>query len=196
MSTNLKIGLFPFGGKENPYTTMIADAIKSQGNDPCPLYDTKFFPIRRACTSGVDLIHLFWPSNFYHSSTWLGTIIKRIMFADGLRCFRKIPLIYSADNLYPHDADSSDFEIKQIQKIVNQADGIIVASNKAREIFPEIYQVKPTTKFFVVPHCNYIGKYPDTITIEQARAQLGIGLNEKVMLSLGRINRVQRPEFA
>ena len=189
MSEQKKIGLFPFGGNENPYTNMIAHAIKLGGNRAIPLHDTKFFPIRRACASGVDLIHMFWPSNFYHSSTCLGTIIKRIMFADGLRCLRKIPLIYSADNLYPHDAESSDFEIKQIQKIVNLADGIVVASNKAREIFSEVYQVKPTTKFFVVPHCNYIGKYPDTITREQARAQLGIEFNEKVMLSLGRINR-------
>ena len=189
MTPKFKIGLFPFGGKENPYTKMVADAVEQGGNSPLPLQDTKFFPIRRACQSGVDLIHMFWPSNFYHSSTWFGTLIKRIMFADGLKCFSRIPLIYSADNLYPHDADSPDFEKSQIQKIVNQADGIIVASKAAREIFSKSYQIPEATKFFIVPHCNYIGKYKDTIGRDQARIKLGIGPQEKVMLSLGRINK-------
>lgn len=189
MTTKYKIGLFPFGGKENPYTKMVADAVVQGGNSPLPLQDTKFFPIRRACQSGVDLIHMFWPSNFYHSSTWFGTLIKRIMFADGLKCLSRIPLIYSADNLYPHDADSPDFEKSQIQKIVNQADGIIVASKAAREIFSQSYKISETTKFFIVPHCNYIGKYKDTISRDQARVKLGIAPQEKVMLSLGRINK-------
>ena len=189
MSSKYKIGLFPFGGKENPYTKMVADAVEQGGNSSLPLQDTKFFPIRRACQSGVDLIHMFWPSNFYHSSTWLGTLLKRVMFADGLRCLKKIPLIYSADNLYPHDADSPDFEKSQIQKIVNQANGIIVASKAAQEIFSKSYHIPGTTKFFVVPHCNYIGKYKDTISRDEARVKLGIGSHEKVMLSLGRINK-------
>jgi len=189
MTTKLKIGLFPFGGKENPYTNMVADAVEQGGNIAVPLKDIKFFPIRRACKSGVDLIHMFWPSNFYHSSTWFGTLIKRIMFADGLNCLSRIPLIYSADNLYPHDADSPDFEKNQIQKIVNRADGIIVASKAAQEIFSKFYQIPEATKFFIVPHCNYIGKYKDTISRSQARAALGISPQEKVMLSLGRINK-------
>jgi len=189
MHSNFKIGLFPFGGKENPYTKMVADAVEQGGNSPLPLQDTKFFPIRRACQSGVDLIHMFWPSNFYHSSTWFGTLIKRIMFADGLNCLSRIPLIYSADNLYPHDAASPDFEKSQIQKIVNQADGIIVASKAAQEIFSKSYKIPDTTKFFIVPHCNYIGKYKDTISRDQARLKLGIAPQEKVMLSLGRINK-------
>ena len=189
MNSKLKIGLFPFGGKENPYTKMVADAAELGGNIAIPLQDTKFFPIRQACQSGVDIIHMFWPSNFYHSSTWFGTLAKRLMFADGLRCLKRIPLIYSADNLYPHDAHSPDFEKKQIQKIVNEADGIIVASNAAKEIFSKFYQIPEKTKFFIVPHCNYIGKYKDTISREQARMKLGIGPQEKVMLSLGRINK-------
>jgi glycosyltransferase involved in cell wall biosynthesis len=189
MTTKFKIGLFPFGGKENPYTKMIADTVAQGGNSPLPLQDTKFFPIRRACQSGVDLIHMFWPSNFYHSSTWFGTMIKRVMFADGLNCLSRLPLIYSADNLYPHDAESPDFEKSQIQKIVNKADGIIVASEAAQEIFSKAYRIPETTKFFIVPHCNYIGKYKDTISRDQARLKLGIAPQEKVMLSLGRINK-------
>jgi len=189
MNSKFKIGLFPFGGKENPYTKMVADAVEQGGNLPVPLLDTKFFPIRRACQSGVDLIHMFWPSNFYHSSTWFGTLVKRLMFADGLNCLSRIPFIYSADNLYPHDADSPDFEKSQIQKIVNQADGIVVATKVAQEIFSKSYQIPEGTKFFIVPHCNYIGKYKDTISRDQARIKLAIGPQEKVMLSLGRINK-------
>lgn len=189
MKPKIKIGLLPFGGKENPYTNMVAEAVEQGGNTAVPLQDTKFFPIRRACKSGVDLIHMFWPSNFYHSSTVLGTWLKRIMFADGLRCLKRLPLIYSADNLYPHDALSVDFEKKQIQKIVNIAGGIIVASNAAKEIFSKNYSIPKKTKFFIVPHCNYIGKYKDTITRNEARIKLGIGQQEKVMLSLGRINK-------
>lgn len=184
-----KIGLFPFGKGGNPYTQMVAEGVAEAGYQAVPLQDTKFFPIRKACQSGVDLVHMFWPSNFYHSSTQLGTWTKRLMFSDGINCLRRTPFIYSADNLYPHDADSSDFEITQIQKLINVADGIIVASNSAESIFRKTYQVPTSAIVQVVPHCNYIGKYPDKITKTEARIKLGLHPHEKVLLSLGRINR-------
>lgn len=185
--TMREIGIFPFGGLGNPYTEMLAEGISAAGYAPRPLQDTKFFPLRRAVRSGVDALHLLWPGNLYHSSTNVGTLLKRLMFADGLRCLGDFPASYSADNLYPHDARDAAHEIRMVQAIVDNVRAVTVASSSAEALFRCTYRVPATTRLFQVPHRHYIGKYPDLVTKEHARAHLSLPASAKVVLSLGRI---------
>lgn len=182
-----KIGIFPFGGAGNPYTEMLEAGISSAGYDTARLQDAKLFPLRRAASSGVDALHLLWPGNLYSSSTRLGTWLKTAMFIDGLTCLRRIPAVYSADNLYSHDASDTQREIRMIQKIVNCVKGVTVASSAAEELFRKTYQLPEQAKIFCVPHRNYIGKYPDDISKAEARIKLGLPSSAPVVLSLGRI---------
>ncbi len=181
------IGLFPFGGPGNPYTEMLAEAVAAAGFAPRRLQDTKFFPLRRAMASGVDALHLLWPGNLYHSSTCAGTLAKRLMFADGLRRLGRFPASYSADNLYPHDAPDAAHEIRMVQRIIDNVRAVTVATAAAERLFRSTYRVGPRTRIFQVPHCHYIGRYPDGIRRPEARSRLGLPEDARVVLSLGRI---------
>lgn len=181
------IGLFPFGGPTNFYPQMIADCLGLAGYKAVPLQDTRFFPLRRAAHSGVDALHLLWPGNLYHSSTVVGTWIKRAMFHDGLCCLNRTPAVYSADNLYAHDVDDVQRELVMVQQIVNKVRAVTVASSAAENCFREAYKVTDKTKIFRVPHRHYIGKYPDTVSKAEARARLSLPPSAPIVLSLGRI---------
>lgn len=181
------VGIFPFGGPGNPYTEMLSQGLSDAGYLPRKLQDTKYFPLRRAAHSGVDALHLLWPGNLYHSSTRVGTWLKRLMFRDGLCCLSRLPAVYSADNLYSHDAADEAFEIRMIQRIVDRVRGVTVASARAEHMFRSTYKIPAGCRIFQVPHRHYIGKYADTVSKSEARTRLGLPQSSPVVLSLGRI---------
>jgi glycosyltransferase involved in cell wall biosynthesis len=109
------------------------------------------------------------------------------MFIDGLACLRHMPAVYSADNLYSHDALDTQREIRMIQKIISRVRGVTVASSAAEKLFRDTYQLPEQAEIFCVPHRNYIGKYPDDISKAEARSALGLPSSAPVVLSLGRI---------
>jgi glycosyltransferase involved in cell wall biosynthesis len=181
------IGLFPFGGPGNPYTEMLAEGIGRAGYGVKKIQDTKVFPLRRAVRSGVDALHILWPGNLYHSSTRLGTWVKEMMFADGIRCLASFPSSYSADNLYPHNAVDVGHEIRMVQKILDKVRAISVASAEGERLLRSTYRIGDHTRIFQIPHRNYIGQYPDNVSKAEARVKLGLPPACPVVLSLGRI---------
>ena len=184
---SLKVGLFPFGGKLNPYTTLIGQCLDHAGVKWEPIQDTKVFPIRRAVGHPIDVLQMYWPGNLYHSSTRLGTWAKRIMFADGLRCLRKLTFVYSVENLLPHDSANESLDKAFVQRIVDHVDGLIVMSEASKRIFAETYRVPSHVVWGHIPHCNYVEWYPNKVSREEARVRLGLEPGQRVLLSLGRI---------
>lgn len=185
--TRLRVGLFPFGGQQNPYTTLIGRCLDRAGIRWQPIQDTKYFPIRRAVAQPVHILQMYWPGNFYHSSTRLGTLVKRLMFADGLRCLRRLAFAYSVENLHPHDSPDAAVDQAYTQRILNRADGLIVMAETSRRILTETYQVPAGVVWGHVPHCNYIEWYPNQVSRAEARARLEVSPRQRVLLSLGRI---------
>lgn len=184
---HLRVGLFPFGGKQNPYTTLIGQCLDRAGIRYVSIQDTKYFPIRRAVAQDVHVLQMYWPGNFYHSSTRLGTWLKRVMFADGMRCLRRVAFVYSVENLHPHDSRDESLDKSYVQRLVNEVDGLIVMADTSRRIFAETYRIPDRVVWGHVPHCNYIDCYPNTVSRAGARAQLGLRDDQRVLLSLGRI---------
>jgi glycosyltransferase involved in cell wall biosynthesis len=65
---------------------------------------------------------------------------------------------------------------------------MIVHSHYAQEKTVETYRLgRNAKKIRVIPHGNYIGNYPNTLTNEQARNKLGVSYEKKVFLFLGQI---------
>lgn len=183
----INVGMFPFGGNQNPYTRLIKDSIELTGARVTPLMDNRIFPLRRACHSGVDLLQMYWPGNLYISTNKFRTFIKSVMFWDGLMCMSDLPCFYSVENLVPHDITAGIDHFAMTQRIISRCRGFIAMSDSAGKIFKNHYKLPPTAKVHIVPHRNYLDVYPNQINRDEARAILNIPLNAKVILSLGRI---------
>jgi len=185
--TQINVGMFPFGGNQNPYTRLIKDSIELTGAKVTPLMDNRIFPLRRACHSGVDILQMYWPGNLYISTSKFRTFLKTMMFWDGLMCMSDLPCFYSVENLVPHDITVGIDHYAMTQRIINRCRGFIAMSDSAGKIFKNHYKLPTNARVHIVPHRNYLDVYPDQITREEARVILNIPSSAKVILSLGRI---------
>lgn len=183
----MRVGLFPFGGVANPYTTLIGRCLDMAAISWKPIQDTKWFPVQRALRQGIDILQMYWPSNLYKSSTWLGTMAKRLMFFDGLRRLENFPFVHSVDNLWPHDSKDESYDRAVTQKLLSYADGLIVTVPAAKDILLQTYRLPADVVWGYIPHCNYMDWYPNCISKGAARDLLGLQSARSVLLALGRI---------
>ncbi len=183
----MKVGYFPFKPGGNPYQSLFAEAIEQAGYELQCIPPYKLFPVQKAVFSKVDLLQLDWPHDWYRGKNVFTSLIKHVMYLDGIRRLRSVPVVWTAHNLIAHDAENVDFERRMIQKLINVADGIIVMSNLAESQLKETYEVSSNTHVKVIPHGHYIDVYRNNIERHAARERLGVAKDEKVVLSFGRI---------
>jgi glycosyltransferase involved in cell wall biosynthesis len=110
------------------------------------------------------------------------------MFGIDVKSLRRKKIVFSAENLYPHDSKQVTADIAYTQKILNYTDGVIFTSEAAREVYEGVYKLPTGAVRAVVPHIHYIEQYPDQVTREEARRHLSLPSGKKVILSLGRMH--------
>jgi glycosyltransferase involved in cell wall biosynthesis len=183
----LKVGYFPFNPGCNPYQHLFASALEQAGLTVTRIPPRKLFPLQSAASYDIDLLQLDWPHDWYQGRNAWTRLLKQLMYRDGLRRLRRIPVVWTAHNLQAHDAADADHERRMIQALVDVCDGIIVLSNAAAELLRQEYRLAPKTQVQVVHHGHYMDAYPNTISREAARARLALPDQSRVVLSLGRL---------
>lgn len=184
--SHLTVGHFPYDPGFNPYQRLFADALKAAGLNVLRIPNRKFFPIQRALSQPIDLMHMDWPESFYDGRNWLATRVKRAMYFGGLRKLKRFPLVWTVHNLVRHDRGGRE-DIEMVQRLVDCCDGIMVMSKAVEALFRETYRVSDRTRVVVVPHGHYIDAYPNTVSSERARELLKISVGSRVVLHFGRL---------
>ncbi len=183
----MRIGYFAYKPGGNPYQALFANAIESEGNSIIRIPPRKAFPLNYALSHQMDLLQLDWPHDWYEGRNGFTRAVKRIMYEIGLAKLAKQPSVWTAHNLVAHDTHHVEYDRNMIQKLIDVSDGIIVMSEQARIELQSLYKIPHRAVLKVIPHGNYIGVYPNTITRDCARQKLKIELSTKVVLSLGRL---------
>ena len=137
---------------------------------------------------GYRIFHLHWHT-FYLDATYHIPGRKLISFANTLLCLGMIKLlgyklVWTVHNVLPHEPQTSSdrFITRFTARIASQT---IVHSAHTIEEMQE--QGATTGKTVIIPHGNYDGVYPRSLSREQARAKLGIKPHEKVVLFFGNL---------
>jgi len=143
---------------------------------------------------GYKVFHIHW-TYFFKIPKFDFAIFKIIMqyYCIIAMYFIKIlgyKLIWTVHETIPHDA-LTDKDVARSKKVSRQlsrvADAKIIHSklviNEMKEANLDIRNT------FIIPHGNYIGVYPDSITPTRARKKLGISTNEVVILFFGLIRQ-------
>lgn len=187
MNRRVRAGYFAYNPGINPYQSLFANAVESAGVGVVRLAPGKIRPISRALGSQIDLLHMDWPDDLYMGRNWLTKTVKRAMYRADLQKLREFPFIWTAHDIVPHDAKSRDDQIAQLQMLVDCCDAVIVLSHASRRDFLAAYRVRESVPVEMIPHGHYIDVYPNVIDRSEARRQLMIPGNARVVLSLGRL---------
>lgn len=159
-------------------------------------HDEKLFWNRQG---DFDVVHLHFPEymTFQHEEHYVSGL-QDSLIAETSDCLQwwsqRAKVIITRHVLLPHDALEDPQWEKMYETVYRCCDGVVhfasasVEEFKKRYSATEFYHGPP--KHFVIPHHNY-ATLPNTISRDQARAQLGIPPDRKVMLVFGAIRNQQ-----
>jgi glycosyltransferase involved in cell wall biosynthesis len=132
-----------------------------------------------------DVLHVNWLHPFYWSDD-LGSSEKRLNhFVDNVYYARSLGyrIVWTLHNLYPHERPYPDLDQLARQAMCEVSDAVVAhchyAADRARELFHLDDRLR------VIPHGNYIDAYPNTISKEDAREELGLPPGAFVYLFFG-----------
>jgi beta-1,4-mannosyltransferase len=176
--------IFPDNGPKisNPYCDLLYGNMEQLGAS------TQGFTPLRALFGKYEILHLHWPEYYLAQSPG-----KAVVGAAGLLLtimwmrLRGTRVIWTAHNLHSHKLLYPKTERWFWKRLTPMLDGFIALTEfsvaQVRTEFPMLR----STPAFVIPHGDYRGSYPKTVSGAEARRKLGIPADQSVALFFGGI---------
>lgn len=187
----VNISCLPVAGPENPYQLLMMDGLRKDNRLQVQHGDSGKFCglLVTALRQRPDYIHIDWLQRYYLRRTvWMTWVLFPLFVLQVwiVRYLLRVRLVWTLHNIQPHDQSFSGPYRWARQVFAANCTWIRVFSASTIATASEVLGV-PVSRFRVQPEGSYIGWYPDTVTRSDARAQLGLGMNEFVLLFLGGI---------
>lgn len=168
----------------NPYQSMLARELSERNVEVTPGSSLKKVPLWGR--GSPDAIHLHWLPVL---DTSLKSRVKLWFFCVKLRLLRLLgtKVVWTVHNLKSHEGKAKNMELALAKGVAKASTGMIVHSPIAEQIVRREFSMQDAKKITCIPHGNYIGVYPNTLSKEAARSRLGIPQDSLVLLFLGLI---------
>lgn len=186
LNNQIKIGIFPFGGKENPYQELTRRALSNAGLNVTTFPKCNLLPLTRACAKDIDILHIDWAHSLYSGATPSRALLKWLLYNLDLLARRRKPIVWTLHNERSHNPTSS-FEDRAIEKLIRNISGAVFLSKHSKTTLAQTWPTLDTKPHAVIPHGNYIDWYPHQLDKKHARLKLDISDDKKVALFLGRV---------
>lgn len=192
MRSGMRVVFFPYT-ESNPYQRCLREGLERLGvRVEAGTFGQRFSLRQLGWTGrGVDVVHLHWVQEMLTGGSFARTLVK------GWLCMLHLVLLkacgtrvaWTVHNLMPHETRYPGLEKALRRGLAQVADVLFVHCDAARDQVARELRVRDARKIVNVRHGHYIGVYPDEVSREQARAELGIGNDEVVFLCLGAVRR-------
>ncbi|TXE14312.1 glycosyltransferase [Algoriphagus aquimarinus] len=156
MDSPTKIIFNPCENKENQYITILVNGLEKHGFEVSKLDD---FLSSKKHYQSIKLLHLNWFENLDDSSSssmWKSYFRKLVVLA-AIK-FGKKKLVWTMHNRLSHEKKSGKLSRALTQKIVAQADAIIIHSEVSRGILRSKYP-NLKSKIIHIPHPDFVDVY-------------------------------------
>lgn len=169
--------------KVNPYNALLyreIDKISPSVNE---------YSHKKSWLGRYDILHFHWPDGFINQPKLLKAF-QRVMILTFVVASAKAKgtkLVWTVHNIVPHDAYHAKLSQYFMRWFIKQCDGLIFMSELSKNTFFEHYQPQEELQWAIIPHGHYRTSYPPAIDKGQAKKQLGLPENKKVLLSFGMI---------
>lgn len=173
----------------NPYQALLYRSFPDHGFAVAPLlkpFELRDLMLHKSRASSIT-VHLHWVNwvlagepDAQRAQTKVSGILGRI------DRFKQLggKLVWTAHNVYPHDAAHLEAELALQQGIADRSDVIHTMASSTTAALAEYTNVD-AQKVLVAPHPHYRGAYEDVTSRAEARGVLGIDDDETVFLVFG-----------
>ncbi len=177
---------------ENPYITLLVEALESSGTPVLPIGEhVRFFRtvLRRRPAAAV---HIHWLSWLFADLGWLRALSRSVTFLFQLLLLRivGVRVVWTVHNLISHDARYPGLEKCVRMTLARLSTALVVHCERAaREIRDLLHITRGSGKLVVIPHGNYVDWYPQLEEPKAARLALGLKPGVFTIVFLGKVRR-------
>ena len=167
----------------NPYNALLAESIERAGGE------VEEFSVRALLTGQWDIWHLHWPEHRFHQTGVLRAaeaLLKRCLTILIARATRT-RIVWTVHNAQPHDLPFPRMYRALRRVLVLALGGWISLSDEARDEALRVIPSLARRPSWVIPHGDYRSCYPPSPPRGEARHELGIELETRVLLFFGLI---------
>lgn len=180
---------FPDYNRANPYQGMLFAELGAVDAYPKAVADVIEHLEHRAIASVPGILNIHWTTPILQYATGpFRAAIELDRFSAALHKFRTAGgrLVWTLHNVLPHEARHVWAETQLAQLLADRADAIHALSEITARQASEVLRLDPR-RVVVIEHSSYVGQYPDWVSRDAARAQLGLSPDDKVLVALGGI---------
>lgn len=180
---------FPDYNRANPYQGMLFAGLGNVDAYPFAVSDVIEHLENRSVSSNPGILNIHWTTPILQYATGpFRAAIELDRFSAALHKFRTAGgrLIWTLHNVLPHEARHVWAETQLAQLMADRADAIHALSEITARQASEVLRLDPR-RVVVIEHSSYVGQYPDWISRDAARSQLGLSSTDKVLVALGGI---------
>lgn len=171
----------------NPYHAELAGHLPEAGFHVSPEDRLKAISRKIAATGKLPkVVHLHAIPRFELS--WF-VASRFAMFLYRLHSLRRrgVRVVWTIHDIYHHESLFPRVELMISRMLFKWVDATIVHSEAAGKAVEKKWGVKRDRRCSVIPHGNYIGSYPNSVSAADARTKLGVPHGKLVFLFLGMI---------
>ncbi|HZK78274.1 MAG TPA: glycosyltransferase [Gemmatimonadaceae bacterium] len=171
---------------ENPYNSLLYSALRDEGIEVAEFSVQRLLLGRQA-----DILHLHWSPTTRIRGATRGRVKRTsaemlLLLAAAKR--RGMKIVWTAHNIGAHDRlEYPDLEAKYWPRVASSLSALISLSLSGVEVLRSRYPSLNTVPSFVTPHGHYRTAYPRTLSRAEARKQLGISQDAKVISFVGQV---------
>ncbi|WP_310528586.1 glycosyltransferase, partial [Nocardioides sp.] len=180
---------FPDYNRANPYQGMLFAGLGAVDAYPVAVADVVEHLENRSVASVPGILNIHWTTPILqYAAGPFRAAIELDRFSAALHKFRTAGgrLVWTLHNVLPHEARHVWAETQLAQLLADRADAIHALSEITARQASEVLRLDPR-RVVVIEHSSYVGQYPDWISREAARSQLGLSSTDKVLVALGGI---------
>ncbi len=176
--------------RDNPFLNLMLLAPRARGWTVVESLRLEQFEGQLGHLGDGDVVHVHWTSPVVQRAdddlvTARGRLDRFRAAVDAARS-RGARLVWTIHNVLPHDARHLDLELELDRYLAEVADAVHVMNRETMTAVAPYYELDPA-RVVHVPHPSYQGVYPATVTRAEARAALGVRVDERAVLAFGQM---------
>jgi glycosyltransferase involved in cell wall biosynthesis len=167
----------------NPYTKLLYTHLRELGAT------VDDFSMVRALSRRYDIFHLHWPEYYIgHRSRWKALAVTLMVFAAiYLQRVLGAKVFWTVHNLHSHNQTRPRMEAIFWRLFSSSVHGYFCLTNQGMKLARAKWEALRSVPGFIVPHGHYAGEYTNDVDGVQARRNLNLPQECKVLLFFGTI---------